>query len=268
MQYINIKNLEKYLPGYTDRTFAWLKLYFRDTTDPETKVKRIGIFNDTTLMELDEIDRYRFFSLACMQGFLGKPVPLDARNMTWMGWNLKKRSKDKTIQMLHSFIEVSGEDVTQIKSRIRVEKNKSREEYSQEFLLFWKEYPIRWVKTSDTKVKVGKHLAWEQWQKIDIETRKQILKIVPVFAAKIDSPSVPDAWRWLRDKKYLDYAAEPAPAPKPKGKTWEEEHEGMLSERYKAMDVEKLRRTYKHGHLSFFEKKLIEKVRPEILKEK
>lgn len=138
MEQVHVKNLEKYLPGFTDRTFAWLKLYFRDTKDPETKIKRTGIFNDTEFMALDEIDRYRFISLACMQGFLGKSVPLHARNLAWMGWNLKKRSKSKTLLMLHSFVDVSPVDVTQSRVDIRVEKSRveeSREE-KKKFLDF------------------------------------------------------------------------------------------------------------------------------------
>lgn len=101
-------------------------------------------------------------------------------------------------------------------NKVKESKRKKNKEYTEEFLDFWNKYPYRWIKESGKKVKVGKQLAWERWQKIDTETRKQILEIVLVFARQIDSQSVPDAWRWLRDKKYLDYITEPTSAQKPK----------------------------------------------------
>lgn len=135
MQYIHVKNLEKYLPGYTDRVFAWLKIYFRDTIDTKNKTKHTGIFNDVGFQELDEIDRYRFIALACMEAACRKPVPLTDRNMLWMGWNLKKRSKSKTLQMLQRFIvSVTEKEVPVPQSR--VDKEKSRVDESKYISIF------------------------------------------------------------------------------------------------------------------------------------
>ena len=136
MQYIHVKNLEKYLPGYKDRTFAWIKVYFRNATDQHTKTKHIGIFNDAELQAVPEIDRYRFLSLCLMEASLGKPVPMDDRTMAWMGWNTKKRSKTKTLLMLQRFILETADYVTQ--SRVeesRVEESRVDSPNSDEFRL-------------------------------------------------------------------------------------------------------------------------------------
>ena len=54
MNYITVKNLEKYHPGYKDRRLIWFKMYVSWMDDPEFAM-------------LDEIDRCRFWSLLSMQ---------------------------------------------------------------------------------------------------------------------------------------------------------------------------------------------------------
>ncbi len=77
--------------------------------------------------------------------------------------------------------------------------------FSEDFEKFWEEYPYRWIPSSDKRVKVGKQNAWILWRRLDSETRELILHILPVYKRQIDTKIVPDAFRWLRDKKWLDY---------------------------------------------------------------
>lgn len=202
MEYIHIKNLEKYLPGYADRTLAWLKLYFRNTTDQKNHTKHTGIFNDVEFQNLDEICKYRFISLACMEGFLGKPVPLTDRYAAWMGWNTKKLSKPKTLQMLQPFIQVTGEPVTQ--SRLRVDKEKSRvkeSKYTPEFENFWKLFKGRWNPKKGaygTFVKGSKSVAFGVWEELTSPEQQKATEGAEGSADEF----CPDCYRWLREKRW------------------------------------------------------------------
>ena len=74
--------------------------------------------------------------------------------------------------------------------------------YTDEFIAFWAKYPKRWIRSSDSYVKDGKSLAFQQWNrrsKADKQYIMVILRQVP------SNTSTPDAFRWLRDKKYEDY---------------------------------------------------------------
>ena len=118
MDYIHIKNLEKYNPGYTDRKHIWAKIYWE-------------IFLDESFQALNEIDRYRLISLIVFEVYTSKPVALTPTNLTLLGWDSKKRSISLTLQMLHTFLS-DTEECNVEESRVeesRVEE--SRGEYSQ-----------------------------------------------------------------------------------------------------------------------------------------
>ena len=97
MQYIHIKNLERFNPGYTDRKHIWAKIYW-------------DIFLDENFQALCEVDRYRLISLIVAEVYRGKPIPLTTANLVLMGWDTKKRSISLTLQMLHNSIDVVTED--------------------------------------------------------------------------------------------------------------------------------------------------------------
>ncbi|GAI97394.1 unnamed protein product, partial [marine sediment metagenome] len=128
MEYVSVKNLEKYLPGYKDRTLSWIKLYFRNAIDTKNNTTHTSIFNDEKFQELDEIDQIRFLKLACMQADTGKPVPMTDRNVAWMGWNTKKRPKSKTLLMLQSFLIVCNSPSKTSVPQNRIEKNRIEED--------------------------------------------------------------------------------------------------------------------------------------------
>jgi len=94
-----------------------------------------------------------------------------------------------------------------LRTPLKLSKDKlSKDNYSVIFLDFWKRYPSRWIQESDRRVKVGKYLAWEQWQKLNEE---QQISALLATKSMVSGKAVPDAWRWLRDKKFDDAEIKP-----------------------------------------------------------
>ena len=115
-QFIHVKNLEKYHPGYHDRDLIWCKLYFSIINgDPEFEM-------------LCEIDQWRFIKLIMLELQTKKPIPVDEIYLSRKGFDFKKRSMLLTLQMLHSFIEICNAPVTQEGKSLCIEKSNVREE--------------------------------------------------------------------------------------------------------------------------------------------
>lgn len=117
MDYIHVKNLGKYQPGYTDRKHIWAKIYY------ET-------FLDEAVQGLCEIDRYRFWSLIVFEVYTQKPIPLTDTNLKIMGWNRKKRHISLSLQMLHTLIEVRN--IESSPPLRRVEESRGEESRGEE----------------------------------------------------------------------------------------------------------------------------------------
>lgn len=97
MQYIHVKNLEKYHAGYKDRHLVWCKAYFT------------MLNSDYEYSKLDDVDRWRLIALIMLELQMKKPIPYDE------AWLLRKISTNKrpialTIKMLHNFIETVTEN--------------------------------------------------------------------------------------------------------------------------------------------------------------
>lgn len=103
---LHVRNLDKYLPAYTDRAYAWFKVYCRDVYDQKNHQTYRSIIDDPDLATLDEINRWRFFSLIAREANLGRPVPMEEREFNIMRWDLEKCSKSRTVRMLHKLVEV------------------------------------------------------------------------------------------------------------------------------------------------------------------
>ena len=104
MQYLHIRNLNKYHPGYKDRTLQWAKIYFKMAQgDPDCE------------MIINEIDWGRLVKFILLELEAQKPIPLDNGYLTKKGLNLKIRPISLTLEVLHNFIEVVAD-----KSKIRV----------------------------------------------------------------------------------------------------------------------------------------------------
>lgn len=197
MNYIHVKNLEKYQPGYTDRKHIWAKIYYE-------------IFLDEAVQGLGEIDRYRFWSLIVFEVYTQKPIPLTDTNLKILGWNGRKRHISLSLQMLHTLIEVRNEQnklsVTQSRGEeSRVEEKKKRQpiNYSEEFELFWKKFKGRWKPETDEYVKVGKYDAFQEWQKLTVDEQRRAW----TAADRVKGEYVPDACRWLKRKLFDDFKA-------------------------------------------------------------
>ena len=134
MDYIHIKNLEKYHPGYKDRTLQWAKIYINMADgDP-----------DTELIE-NEIDWARFIKMILLELRAKKPLPNIETYWLKKGFNLKKRSMSLTLQMLHNFIEVVTEMEKTVTEPLRreekiredKEKNKSYSGFEETTFIAW-----------------------------------------------------------------------------------------------------------------------------------
>lgn len=97
MEYIHIKNIEKYHPGYIDRELKWAKLYFTSVQgDPEFEI----IANET--------DKWRFVAMICLELKAQKPLP-NTDEYWGKKFDIKTRPMSLTLQMLQKFIEVCRE---------------------------------------------------------------------------------------------------------------------------------------------------------------
>ncbi len=99
MDYIHVKNLEKYHPGYKDRELKWFKCYFRMVNaDPDFEL-------------LCEVDKWRFVALVMLELQNQNPLPIDDKYFVRKGFDVKKRRMSLTLQMLHNSVDiVTGED--------------------------------------------------------------------------------------------------------------------------------------------------------------
>lgn len=98
MQYVSIKNIERYHPGYADRSLIWCKVHFSMlNSDPEFEM-------------LCEIDKWRFVAILILQLQTKKPVPIDQDYLSRKGFDYKKRDISLTLQMLHNFLTCVTED--------------------------------------------------------------------------------------------------------------------------------------------------------------
>lgn len=136
MDYIYVKNLEKYHPGYKDRTLVWCKVYFTMMNgDPKFEM-------------LEEIDQWRFVKLIMLQLQVKNGVPLDDTYLIRKGFDTRKRPISLTLKMLHEFIEIRNESVTQ--SRVYKEEEYKEEErrsvsvtMESFFEPIWIQYPLK-----------------------------------------------------------------------------------------------------------------------------
>lgn len=101
MEYISIKNLEKYHPGYKDRSLIWCKAYFTMlNADPEFEM-------------LCESDKWRFLAFTMIQLQTKAPIPLDEAYLRRKGFMFRGRPLSLTLRMLQNFIEyVTADSVT------------------------------------------------------------------------------------------------------------------------------------------------------------
>ena len=94
MKYVHIRSLEKYHPGYKDRSLQWAKIHFRMVQgDP-----------DCDLIE-NEVDWARLIKMILLELQAQQPLPNSDAYWTRKGFDIKKRPMSLTLKMLHNFIE-------------------------------------------------------------------------------------------------------------------------------------------------------------------
>jgi uncharacterized phage protein (TIGR02220 family) len=112
VQYLHIKNLEKYHPGYKDRKLRFAKIFFDMVQgDP-----------DCELID-NEIDWGRLIKFIILELQAQAPIPLIDSYLTKKGFDLRKRPIRLTIQMLHNFVDI----VTEEKKTCSLDKEKDKE---------------------------------------------------------------------------------------------------------------------------------------------
>lgn len=117
MQYLHIKNLEEYNPGYQDRSLIWCKSYFKMiNADPEFEM-------------LCEIDKWRFVAFVMLELQTKRPIPLDENWLTRKGFEFKVRKLSLTLDKLSQSIDIN--DVTEEKEDRNASVTQSRVEKSR-----------------------------------------------------------------------------------------------------------------------------------------
>lgn len=79
-------------------------------------------------------------------------------------------------------------------------------EYTREFEVFWKLYPSRWSVNRHAYVKRKKYPAWLSWEKLDDDTRREILtKVKMIKSSEGNSPRDPVTWLNQRGWDDIDF---------------------------------------------------------------
>ena len=118
MEYVHVRNLERFHPGYRDRQLLWAKIHFGMIQgDPEIELIK------------NEIDKWRFVGLICLELRAQKPLPND--DEYWRRYfDIKNRPMSKTLNALHNFLDLVTEETescTPDKSKSRVDKSRVEE---------------------------------------------------------------------------------------------------------------------------------------------
>ena len=203
MEYLHVKNLEKYQPGYTDRTLIWAKIYLQ-------------MLDDEAFELLCEIDRYRFLSLILYELRIKRPVPMLKKHQLAMGWNVKKRAIPLTIQMLHTFTDCVTEPLQAFEKPCTVDKNRIEQN---------REDKIRKDKTREEPVILPPELktpefesAWDAWLLFLKERGRgkaippstlsrhlsKLARAGPAMAVKMIEQSIERNWQGLFEVKDYD----------------------------------------------------------------
>ena len=149
MQYIHIRSLEKYHPGYKDRTLQWAKIHFKMVQgDPDCE------------MITNEIDWGRLIKLIILELEAQTPIPLDNVYLTRKGFDIEKRPMSLTIQVLHNFIELVTETPRRVDKDKEEDKDKEKSKKACATSIIEHEFLI------NSKFKE----AWDGW----LEVRKKL----------------------------------------------------------------------------------------------
>ncbi len=132
MQYVHVRNLDKYHPGYKDRTLQWAKIYINMACgDP-----------DTEMIE-NEVDWARLIKIILLELRAKKPLPNNDSFWLKKGFDIKKRPISLTLKMLHNFLEVVTETEESVTNPLHREEKRreDKEEDKDGFCILWSRFP-------------------------------------------------------------------------------------------------------------------------------
>jgi len=173
MDYIHIKSLEKYHPGYRDRELKWAKLFFTMAQgDPEFELVK------------NEIDKWRFAAMICLELEAKKPLP--NTNDYWIKkFDIRKRPMSLTLQMIHNFIEVVTQDCestpTEKKYREdKEDKNKIYVDFEKSTIDAWNDFCNKYPTLSKIKeISEGRRIKLKKrFTKKSFKDFSAILKVI------------------------------------------------------------------------------------------
>jgi hypothetical protein len=177
VQYLHIKQLEKYHPKYKDRTLQWAKIHFKMVQgDP-----------DCELIE-NEIDWARLIKFILLELQAQRPIPLNEQYLVKKGFNLKKRPISATLNVLHNFIELCTEN--KIHDYVDKEKDKEKEVDSKSKTSVTNQDFVKSLKTNpayehiNIDIELAKMDAWLSTHKGRQKTRRFVVN----WLNKIDRP--------------------------------------------------------------------------------
>jgi len=81
-------------------------------------------------------------------------------------------------------------------------------QYSKEFEYFWRVYPSRWDRDMSRRIKRKKAPAWDKWQKLDPQTRHEILTKAK-YIKDFEGSYARDAVTWLNQRGWDDMDFKP-----------------------------------------------------------
>lgn len=117
MEYIHVRNLEKFHPGYKDRTLQWAKIYINMADgDP-----------DTELID-NEIDWARLIKIILLELRAQKPLPNIDSYWNKKGFDIKKRPMSLTLKMLHNFLTINTQENLERENPLRREEKEKEED--------------------------------------------------------------------------------------------------------------------------------------------
>ena len=208
MEYIHVKNLEKYHPGYKDRTLQWAKIYCNMANgDPDTEL-------------LDEIDWSRLLKLILLELRAQKPLPLDESYLRNKGFDLKKRPISLTLKMLHNFLDIVTVSVDKSTEYVHVDKIR-KEKKREDKIVFnfesvWSKYPRKLGKDNaqihfNAQVKSDKEYS---------DINKALDNFLSSRVAQGDTQFIPHGSTWFNKnwKDWVNYKEEVCQKCKGKGK--------------------------------------------------
>ncbi len=192
MDYLHIKNLEKYHPSYKDRKLVWAKIYVTMVQgDPDCE--RIT----------SEVDWCRLIKFILLELQAQKPVPLDLFYLTKKGFDFKRRYLKSTLEALSEFIQISNDSVTKPLRKRAVDKDKDKDKDKEVEIKDTTISDEDFLKSLKTNlaykdIEIDKELAKMDAWLATRPGRKKTKRFIINWLNKIDTPIKRKGGKWMK----------------------------------------------------------------------